>query len=91
MRSDIKKFLNPHNDWAFVWRTEDGDYATSKGVKMSKKIADAALNRFIAKEIKHGDKLDFYTVLAITDKYVKIGCHNIPIENVYDLQETMED
>lgn len=91
VRSGIKKFLNPHNDWAFVWRTEDGNYATSKGIKMSKKIADVALKRFIAKELKHGDRLDYYTVLAITDKSVKIGCHNIPIENVNDLYETMED
>ena len=90
VRSDIKKFLNPKNDWAFVWRTEDGNYATSKGIKMSKKIADVALKRFIAKELRHGDKLDWYTVLAITDNSVKIGCHNIPIENVHDLYETME-
>lgn len=91
VRSDIKKFLNPYNDWAFVWRTEDGNYATSKGIKMSKNIADAALKRFIAKELRHGDTLDYYTVIAITDKSVKIGCHNIPIENVHDLYETMED
>ena len=90
VRSAIKKFLNPKNDWAFVWRTEDGNYATSKGIKMPKKIADVALKRFIAKELRHGDKLDYYTILAITDKSVKIGCHNIPIENVYDLYETME-
>lgn len=91
VRSDIKQFLNPHNDWAFVWRTENGNYATSKDVKMNKKIVDAALKRFIAKELRHGDTLDYYSVIAITDKSVKIGCHNIPIENVHDLYETMED
>ena len=91
VRSGIKKFLNPNNDWAFVWRTEDGNYATSKGIKMSNKIADVALKRFIAKGLRHGDRIDGYTVLAITDKSVKIGCHNIPIENVHDLYETLED
>lgn len=90
VRSDIKQLLNPHNDCAFVWRTEDGNYATSKGVKMSNQTADAALKRFIAKELRCGDTLDYYTVIAITDKSVKIGCHNIPIENVHDLYETME-
>lgn len=91
VRHAIKKFLNPHGDWAFVWRTDDGNYATSKGITMSKKIADVALKRFIDKELRRGDKLEYFTVLAITDKSVKIGCHNIPIENVYDLYETMED
>lgn len=91
MRHAIKKFLNPHNDYAFVWRTEDGNYATSKGIEMSKKIVDAALKRFIAKELRHGDRIEYYTVIAITDKSVKIGCYNIPIENVHNLYETMED
>jgi hypothetical protein len=91
VRNALRKIINPKNQYAFAWRVEDGSYCTSKHIKISKEIVDAALNRFIAKEIKHGDKLDFYIVLAITDKSVKIGCHNIPIENVHDLYETMED
>ena len=89
-RKAIKKFINPNKDFAYVWRMEDGSYCTSEGIRMPKEIANSALKRFIAKTIRHGDTLNQYTILSITDKTVRIGCHNIPIENVHDLYETME-
>lgn len=36
-----------------------------------------------------GQKLGWYTVLANNDKMVKIGCHNIPVENVQALADTL--
>lgn len=36
-----------------------------------------------------GQKLGWYTVLANNSKMVKIGCHNIPIENIQALADTL--
>lgn len=36
-----------------------------------------------------GQKLGWYTVLANNDKMVKVGCHNIPVENVQALADTL--
>lgn len=78
----LRKLFNPHGDLAFVWRDRNGDYRTSKGVLMNKSEGDCALNLWKHNKLRHGMRLGIYTVLSITDKFVKIGCHNIPVENL---------
>lgn len=79
----IRKVLNPNNDYslAFVW-LDNGEYRTSKGIRMSKTVGDIALNAWKNGALKIGDKLGQFTVLKITNEFVKIGCHTIPVENL---------
>lgn len=55
---------------------------TSKGVKIEVKKAKVLYKLIEAgKDIK-GFKLDYYTVIGIKDNILKIGCHNIPLQEV---------
>lgn len=58
---------------------------TSKGVKIEAKKAKV-LYKLIesGKDIK-GFKLDYYTVIGIKDNILKIGCHNIPLNEVQSI------
>lgn len=77
----LYKKLNPHDTFAFVW-LDDDEYRTSKGIRIPKALGDIALKRWQDGKLKIGDTLDRYTVLKITDEYVKVGCHTIPTENL---------
>lgn len=68
----------------------DGDEVkTSQHVR--EKIADVLplLRMWKHKHNIIGLKLGQWTVLANNDKYVKIGCHNIPVANVQALADTL--
>jgi len=55
---------------------------TSGGVKIEVKKAKVLYKLIEAgKDIK-GFKLDYYTVIGIKDNILKIGCHNIPLQEV---------
>lgn len=58
---------------------------------VSEKIADILplLRMWKHKHNIIGLRLGAWTVLANNDKYVKIGCHNIPVANVQALAETL--
>ena len=77
----VRDILNPQGFWSFVWL--DGDvYRTSQGIRIPKQLGDVALKAWKAGKLKIGDKLDHYTVLKITNDFVKIGCHTIPVKNL---------
>ena len=58
---------------------------TSKGVNIETKKAKVLYKLIEAgKDIK-GFKLDYYTVLGIKDNTLKIGCHNIPLQEVHTI------
>lgn len=78
----LRKLLNPKNELSFIWRCENGDYMTSQHICMKKELGDIALKLWQNGKLKHGYKLGIYTVLSVTNKIVKIGCHNIPVENL---------
>ena len=73
--------LNPQGFYSFVW-LDDDVYCTSQGIRIPKALGDIALKRWQDGKLKIGDTLDRYTVLKITDEYVKVGCHIIPTENL---------
>lgn len=81
LKSKLKKYLNPGGDLAFAWRTAFG-FSTSKGVNVSRAEADRIIALYKAGKLRHGEKLAYYTVLAVTDTAVKIGCHLIPMSNI---------
>lgn len=55
---------------------------TSKGVKIDVKKAKVLYKLIEAGKDINGFKLDYYTVIGIKDNILKIGCHNIPLQEV---------
>lgn len=87
MKDRVKKALNPHNDLSLVWIENDSTIKTSKNIRMSMNTVIAVLKLWKLNKIKHGYKIDGYTVLEIMKDYVRIGCHKIPMENITALYE----
>ena len=89
-RADIKKAINPDGESAFVWYDDArGEFLTSKYIHMDKSEGLAALKLWAAGRLRHGLKVGIYTVLEVTDKFVKIGCHKIPVKNLSELAALM--
>lgn len=84
-RANIKKIINPSGGLAFVWTDESGNFQTSKSIFMDAKEGLTALKLWAASKLKHGLTVGRYTVLEVTDEFVKIGCHKIPVENIREL------
>lgn len=86
----VKKILNPNNDLSFAWIDENENIVkTSKGIKMPMDIVKTGLKLWKHNKIKHGYKIDCYTVLEVRENYVQIGCHKIPIDNIKALYEAI--
>ena len=80
-KSKLRKYFNPKNELSFVWI--DGDYIkTSQYISVDKKEATVLLKLWLNDKLKHGMMISYYTVLQVMDKFVKIGCHKIPTENL---------
>lgn len=81
IRSKLKNYLNPKNELSFIWF--DGDLCkTSQGIRIDREKVEKMLKLWDKNELKHGMQIDYYTILSITDKFVKVGCHVIPVENL---------
>lgn len=80
-KSKLRKYFNPKNELSFIWA--DGDYIkTSQHVSVDRKESTVLLKLWLNNKLKHGMKISYYTVLQVMDKFVKIGCHKIPVENL---------
>ena len=81
IKQAIKKYINPNDDLSFVWI--DGDnFKTSKSITISKNDCKLIIDLYKHNKLKHGLKLNQYTVLEVTKDFIKIGCHKIPVENI---------
>lgn len=93
IKEKLRKYYNPKNELSFIWL--DGDKVrTSQHLSVDAKEALTMLKLWKHGKLKHGMKISFYTVLEVMEKYVKIGCHKIPVENLNALYEAyikMED
>ena len=87
MQNKVKKALNPNNDLSFVWIENEYSVRTSKNIRMNMDIVKTGLKLWKHNKIKHGYKVDFYTVLEVRKDYIQIGCHKIPTENIQALYE----
>lgn len=84
IKNKIKSLINPKNDFSFVWL--DGEKVrTSKYITMNVEEIKPFLIAWKRGLLKHGQNIKQYTILSITDDFVKIGCHKIPIENINNL------
>lgn len=83
-RYELKNALESEFDYhpSFIWRDEEGDFKTSQGILVSKAEGEKALSAYKLGILKHGDKINRYSVINMSGKCIKVGCHNVPIENV---------
>lgn len=89
LKQKIKKYLNPHNDFSFIWF--EGDFVrTSQHISVDKKEAITLLKLWKNGKLKHGMTISYYTVLEVLTNYVKIGCHRIPVDNLNALYEAID-
>ena len=84
LKQKLKKYFNPKNELAFCWVSDDF-IRTSKHVTVDKKEVITLLKLWKNGKLRHGMTLSHYTILAITENYIKIGCHTIPIANIQAL------
>lgn len=87
-KKDLKSFLNPKKDLSFIaYNSVNKNIKTSQGIILSIDKVKPFLKLWKAGKLKHGMKIDIYTVLNVSEKYIQVGCHKIPTENlnyVYD-------
>jgi hypothetical protein len=76
------------NDYTYL-RVYNNELETSKGIKMPVDIAKRYLNAFINNAINKGDKILNYTVNEVNKNGIKIGCHNINIEQIEYLKTAL--
>jgi len=81
-RSHKKHYLHGLKSSFLRFSKDMTNVETSGGVKIEVKKAKVLYKLIEAgKDIK-GFKLDYYTVIGIKDNILKIGCHNIPLQEV---------
>ena len=81
-RSHEKHYLHGIKNSLLRLSKDSASVETSGGVKIDVKKAKVLYKLIEAgKDIK-GFKLDYYTVIGIKDNILKIGCHNIPLQEV---------
>jgi hypothetical protein len=84
LKAKIKMLINPLHNYAFAW-IKDDTFETSKGIEIKIKDCMPLIRLYKAGKVKHGLKLNQYTVLEVTEKFITIGCHKIPAENIKQL------
>lgn len=89
MQDKVKKALNPNNDLSFVWIENDYTVRTSKSIRISIDVVKTGLKLWKHNKIKHGYKIECYTVMEIRKDYVQIGCHKIPMNNIKELYDRL--
>ena len=76
-----------HQSWdeEILLRYTDGLIQTSGGVEITPSEVKELYRRLLAKEDVIGLKIEPYTVLAIDDSVITIGCHKIPLKSIFKL------
>jgi len=62
-----------------------GNYVeTTQRVKIPKSEAIRYFNLFKSKDLNNGEKIGQFTTLDVNEKYIKIGCHKIPVSEIIE-------
>lgn len=88
LKQKLKQYLNPKNELSFIW-FNSVYVETSQHIRVDRKEAEALLKLWSKGKLKHGMKISYYTVLEVQEKYIKVGCHKIPTENLQALINQM--
>lgn len=89
IRNILRDYLNPDKSLAFIYPVNEEHYYTSLGIAMDAKTVHTALKAWKHGKLKHGMQLGPYTVLAVTEEHIVVGCHKFPIENVEAIYKEM--
>jgi len=73
---------------AYIW-TEGDTVVTSRGVRVGVDQAKVLLKAWAAGKDMRGLKIGNYTIVSYTGNTIKIGCHDIPRENMIALYEAL--
>ena len=76
----LNKYINLSD--ITILRVIDGQVETSKGVKLPIDVAKRYAEAYKNGTLRQGDSVLNYSVSEVSPKYIKIGCHNIPAEQV---------
>ena len=81
-KTDLSFMPNYYYNYEHDYIRVNGDFIqTIRGVKVSLDLCKKLYNKIKAKEDIKGYNLDSYTVISLNGT-LKIGCHNIPIEEI---------
>ncbi len=87
-KKDLMTILNPKKQYSFIaYDSVNENIKTSQHITISIDKVKPFLKLWKAGKLKHGMKIDIYTVLSVSEKYIQVGCHKIPTKNlnyVYD-------
>lgn len=78
--SEVYNVFNK-KEYSYIWIDAD-KVKTSQRVIVDLKEVKALLHRFIKNKPILGHKVSHYTILAVNQDYIKIGCHKIPMDNI---------
>jgi len=82
--------LDPNRELSFVY-PYDNELKTSRGVSFDRLDAVKLLAEWKAGRITEGMHIGLYIVRSMTDAFVQIGCHKIPVENLNALYEELKN
>lgn len=72
---------------SFIWPYGDKQVKTSQGVIVNLANVLAAMRAYKDSKSTAGLSIDGFKVAAVTENYVRVGCHHIPIENIKAVAE----
>lgn len=83
----LKQYLHT-NQYSYIWLDNDNKtIKTSQHISMPVSEIMPLIKLYKHNKLKHGMACGCYTILSITNNYIKIGCHVIPIQNINSLIE----
>lgn len=87
----LKQYLHVSNPYSYIWLDNDNKtIKTSQYISMDIEKIMPLIKLYKKNKLKHGMACDRYTILSITNDYIKIGCHIIPIKNINSLIDKIE-
>lgn len=82
-KKDLMTLLDPKRQYSFIaYDSVNQNIKTSQHITISIDKVKPFLKLWKTGKLKHGMKIDIYTVLCVSEKYVQVGCHKIPTENL---------
>lgn len=83
----LKQYLHVNN-YSYIWLDNDKKtIKTSQHINMEVEKIMPLIKLYKHNKLRHGMACGQYTILSITNDYIKIGCHIIPVKNINSLIE----
>ena len=82
----LQEYFNVDDSYSFIWRIGD-DVKTSQFITVPWSDVELLLKLWKAGKPILGKNAGRYTVLAVNNDYVQVGCHKIPVANLNAIYE----